>query len=226
VTLASLRYLPETLPPVQRSTEPIWYSFKNYLELIRERRLLGLAGTCGFFFMASFAYVAGSPFVYISYYHVPPQFYGFLFGSGIVGMMTVGLLNAHLVMRWGSARLLKAGTAVAALAGAWLAADAWSGWGGLAGLAVPLFILNSMTALIVANAISAALSNFPKRAGAVSALVGAVQYGMGVLGSALVGWFSDGSPRPFGWVIALGAVGAMACAWFAVPSRNCLHPMA
>jgi DHA1 family bicyclomycin/chloramphenicol resistance-like MFS transporter len=186
--------------------------------LIGHRTLLGLAGTCGFFFMASFAYVAGSPFVYIAYYHVPPQLYGLLFGSGIVGMMAVNLLSGRLVRRWGSERLLRCGAAVAAAAGVVLAIDAWSGWGGLSGLALPLFVLNSMTGLVVANAIAAALGKFPERAGAVSALVGSIQYGMGILGSALVGTFADGTPWPLGCVIAVGALGAASSAWFIVPS--------
>ena len=48
---------------------------------------------------------------YISYYHVPPQFYGVLFGAGILGIMVTNLLNARLVVLFGIARLLRAGTA-------------------------------------------------------------------------------------------------------------------
>jgi len=64
---------------------------------------------------------------------------------------------------------------------------------------------------IIANAISGALAMFPERTGAVSALVGAVQYGGGVLGSALVGAFADGTPWPMGLVVALCAVGGVLC---------------
>jgi DHA1 family bicyclomycin/chloramphenicol resistance-like MFS transporter len=124
-----------------------------------------------------------------------------------------------MVMRLGSERLLRWGTAIAAVAGLMLALYARSGLGGLAGLAVPLFVLNSTAGLIVANAIAAALGKFPERAGAVSALMGAVMYGMGIVGSALVGTFADGTPWPLGWVIAVGALGAAGCAWFIVPSK-------
>ena len=50
-------------------------------------------------------------FAYISYYHVPPRFYGLLFGAGILGIMVTNLVNARLVVRFGIARLLRAGTA-------------------------------------------------------------------------------------------------------------------
>ena|SRR5271165_7124468 len=154
-----------------------------------------------------------------AYYHVPPQFYGLLFGAAILGIMVTNLVNARLVVRFGIARLLRAGTASAALAALVLAVNARTGWGGLAGLAVPLFLFVGMAGFIVANSIAGALASFPERAGAVSALVGAIHYGTGIVGSALVGIFADGTPWPLGWVVALAGFGAAACAWFSVPTR-------
>ena len=125
--------------------------------------------------------------------------------------MATNLLNSRLVMRFGSDRLLVAGNSAAALAGIVLAIDAWTGWGGLAGLALPLFLFVSATGFIVANSIAGALAAFPERAGAVSALVGTIQYGAGILGSALVGTFADGTPRPMGLVVALAGIGGLLC---------------
>jgi DHA1 family bicyclomycin/chloramphenicol resistance-like MFS transporter len=51
---------------------------------------------------------------------------------------------------------------------------------------------------------------FPRQAGAVSALVGAGQYGAGVLGSALVGAFHDATPWPMGAVMALCGLSSLA----------------
>ena len=83
---------------------------------------------------------------------------------------------------------------------------------------MPLFVFVGLTGFIVANSIAGALSSFPERAGAVSALVGAMQYGTGILGSAMVGAFSDGTPWTMGWVIALFGLGSAFCAWLLVPS--------
>ena len=65
--------------------------------------------------------------------------------------------------------------------------------------------------------IAGALAGFPDRAGAVSALVGAIQYGSGIVGSALVGAFADGTPWPMGWVIALAGIGSLLCARLLIP---------
>ncbi|QJP15700.1 multidrug effflux MFS transporter [Starkeya sp. ORNL1] len=208
-TLAALFTLPETLPAGQRSQESLGRSLMRYGELLRQRRLLGYAAAGGFFYGGMFAYIAGTPFAYITYHHVPAQLYGLLFAVGIVGIMITNTVNARLVMRFGSDRLLVHGSTAAAFSGLLLAVAAWAGWGGLWGLVIPLFLFVSATGFIVANSIAGALADFPKRAGAVSALIGAIHYGSGIIGSALVGAFADGTPRPMGLVIALAGVGSL-----------------
>jgi len=149
---------------------------------------------------------------------VSPHFYGALFALGVIGIMASNLINARLVMRLGSAALLRFGASGSALAGLVLAVNAYTGWGGLPGLVVPLFGLTSCTGFIVANSVAGALAAYPERAGAVSALTGAVQYGGGIGGSALVGAFADGTPWPLGWVIALSCIGSALFAWLVVPT--------
>ncbi len=90
--------------------------------------------------------------------------------------------------------------------------NTWSGWGGLVGLVMPLLIYVSMSGFIVANSVAGALSAFPHRAGAASALIGAMHYGTGVVSAALEAAFADGTPWPMGWVIALGGIGSFASA--------------
>jgi DHA1 family bicyclomycin/chloramphenicol resistance-like MFS transporter len=216
-TLAALGALPETLPHARRNREPLGRALADYARLLRIRRLLGYAGVGGFFYGALYAYIAGTPFAYITYHHLSPQLYGLLFGAGIVGIMLTNLVNARVVAQFGGDRLMRAGTLGAALAGLLLALAAWTDWGGLAGLFVPLFLFVSASGFIVANSIAGALGCEPRRAGAVSALIGSIQFGTGIAGSALVGVFADGTPRPMAGVIALMCVASAACAFVLVP---------
>ena len=137
--LVGLLALPETLPPQRRSSQRLSEVLIGYVTLARNRKLLGYAVAGGFFFGGLYAYLAGTPFAYIEYYHVPPQAYGLLFGVNIAGMMAANLINTRLVMRVGSDQMFRFGAAVAAVAGIALAVDSRFGWGGLAGLVVPLF---------------------------------------------------------------------------------------
>ncbi len=100
-----------------------------------------------------------------------------------------------------------------------------SGWGGLAGLALALFLFISATGFIVANSITGSLAEFPRQAGAVSALVGTIQYGSGILGSALVGALADGTPRPMSFVIVLAGIGSLLCTRLLVRDRQSRQPI-
>jgi DHA1 family bicyclomycin/chloramphenicol resistance-like MFS transporter len=199
--------------------EQLGRAFGRYGALLRQRGVLGYAGAIGFYYVGVFAYVAGTPFAYISYYQVSPQLYGVLFALGIVGIMAANFVNARLVVRFGSDRLLRAGAALAVLGGLPVALMAWTGFGGLAGLVAALFVFASANGLIAANAVAGALAGAPQRAGVISALIGAIQYGSGMVGSALVGAFADGTPWPLGWVIGLSVLGSAACACLLVPVR-------
>jgi MFS transporter, DHA1 family, multidrug resistance protein len=220
ITGAALLTIRETLPAERRNAEPLTRAFARYAELLGDRAVLCYAGAGGFFYGGMFAYVAGTPFAYIGYYHLSTRLYGVLFAAGMFGIMATNLLNARFVRRIGSDRMLRGGAGAAALAGLVLAAAAWTGWGGLPGLFAPLFLFVAATGFIVANSIVGALGIAPQRAGAVSALVGAIQYGAGIIGSALVGAFADGTPWPMGWVIGLAGLGTAACAAFLLPPRK------
>lgn len=220
VTLGALCTIPETLPVHSRNREPLGKALFRYLELLKNRRLLGYLGAGGFLYAGMFAYVAGTPFVYISYYHFPARLYGLLFGLGIIGIMLANILNRWLVGRFGYDRVLLSGAIAALGAGIWAGFAAHSGLGGLWGLVVPLLLFASTTGFIIANSITGALADFPKRAGAVSALTGAVQYGSGIFGSGLVGLWADGTPWPLGLVVALSGIGCLLSMVLLIPSRS------
>ncbi|PWL16471.1 Bcr/CflA family drug resistance efflux transporter [Falsochrobactrum shanghaiense] len=211
--------IPDTLPPERRSREPLRYAFAGYGLLLKDARLIGFALSGGFFFAGSFAFVAGSPFVYIEFYHVDPRDFAYLFAVNIIGLMAANFLNGQLLSRYDSDMLLRFGTCVGAIAGVALAINTCFGFGGIWGVALPLFIYVSMTGFVIANSLAGALSGFPTQAGAASALIGLIHYGSGMLGSTMLGWLKDGTPWPMGILIAFGGVGSLFVATIATRHR-------
>ena len=220
-TFAALFTLPETLPRAKRRRDGLAGALRSYAHLAGDRRVLGYAATGAWLYFGVFAYVAGSPFAYIEFYGLTPGGYALVFGSGILGIMATNLLNARFVPRFGAVKMLRLGASLAALSGVAAAFAAWTGVGGLPGLVAPLFVFTAMNGLVIANSIAGAMASYPRRAGTVSALVGALQYGAGIAGSGLLGLFADGTPRPLGGVIALAGLGAAISAWaFVRPDRG------
>jgi len=212
-TLLALLTLPETLPPQRRRRDAMTNALRTYGLLLGDRKVFGFAAVGASINFGVFAYIAGTPFAYIDYYRVPPELFGLLFASGIVGLMAANTLNARKVVRAGVVSMLRLGASLAAFGGLWAALDGWTGAGGLLGLAAPLFVFVASNGLIMANSVAGAMAGFPKRAGAVSALVGSLQYGAGVAGSGLLGATADGTPRPLTLVIAVAGVAAAIAAW-------------
>lgn len=211
-TLVALMTVPETLPPTKRRSQSVLVAFASYRALLSDRRLMALAGTLGFFYVGIYAYVAGTPFAYIGFYKIDGQYYGILFALGVVGIMATNMINLRLVKRIDGTKILLVGAAGAAVTGAVTATLGLTGWGGLWALAAALFVFVSWSGLIVANAMSEAMQNFPQQSGTVSALMGAFQYGFGIIGSAAVSFLADGTILPLGIVIFTAGSGCLICA--------------
>lgn len=209
-TAVAILTVPETLPAEKRHPDTFWQAVGGYGSVLRNRVLVSYAAAVGFFYVGVFANIAGSAFAYIAYHGLSPELYGLIFSSGVLGLMAANFVNAHLVIRLGSDRMLFAGALGAAVFGTALAIVTTTGIGGVAGLIVTQFLFMAMNGLILANAVAGALSSVQQRAGAASAVVGAIQYGSGMVGSALVGLFANGTPAPMGIVMALAGIGCFA----------------
>ena len=147
----------------------------GYSSVLRNRVLVGYAAAVGFFYVGVFANIAGGAFAYIAYHGLSPELYGLVFSSGVLGLMAANFANARLVIRLGSDRMLFAGALGAAVFGTALAIVTITGLGGVAGLIATQFLFTAMNGLILANAVAGALSSVQQRAGAASAVVGAIQ---------------------------------------------------
>nr|HAT2260988.1 multidrug effflux MFS transporter [Citrobacter freundii] len=199
----SLNWLPETLPEDKRVKASLAGAFRNYRSLLTNGRFMRYTLSLTFYYVGAYAFITGSPFVYISYYHVDPQHYGWLFALNIIGVMAMSVVNRRLVQRHALEQLLKYATMLAALAAVTLALLVKLESGGIVAIIVSIFLLFSMNGIIAATSTAAALDAVPNIAGSASALIGALQYGSGIISSLLLAAFSDGTPWTMAWIIAL-----------------------
>lgn len=199
----SLNWLPETLPEEKRVKASLAGAFRNYRSLFANGRFMRYTLSLTYYYVAAYAFITGSPFVYISYYHVEPQHYGWLFALNIVGVMVMSVVNRRLVQRHSLEQLLKYATMLAALAAVALAVLVKLESGGVEAIIITVFLFFSMNGIIAATSTAAALDAVPSIAGSASALIGALQYGSGIISSLLLAAFSDGTPWTMAWIIAL-----------------------
>jgi DHA1 family bicyclomycin/chloramphenicol resistance-like MFS transporter len=202
----------ESLPRSSREDASLAQAFSRYAWHLGNVRLLAHAGANGFYSAGIFAYVAGSPFVFIEYFGLSPEQYGLAFASGIIGIMLANATNRRLVSRVSSNRLLLVGTGTSILAGIALVVAASTGIGGLLTIGAALFVFVTMNGFVAANAIAGGLSSVHRATGSAAALIGFMQYGGAMLGSAAVGFLANGTPLPMAGAVLAFSVLSGACA--------------
>ncbi len=203
VMLMSLFWLPETLPAEKCSQASVTRAFQNYYALLTNAKYMRFTLCLTFYYVAAYAFITGSPFVYITYFGIDPQHYGWLFAVNIVGLMAVSMVNRRLVHRYPLEALLRNAVFITAIAAIVLAVTTGLGVSGITVIVGAVFVFFSMNGIIAATSTACALDAVPNVAGSASALMGALQYGSGIISSLLLALFSDGTPWTMGWIIAL-----------------------
>lgn len=198
--LAVLFWLPETLNP-DEPPAPLRGALKAYALLLSDKLFMGYVLSGGMALAAKFAYISGSPFVFIKLFGLSPEQYGWLFGVNALGFILGAQLNARLLnfqspdywlirVVWGFV-----GCAALPLLSLWLLPGNY--WPILISLSVAL----SMLGLLTPNAMVGAMAEHGRIAGSASALMGCLQFGLAALASMAVADLHDGSAWPMLWVM-------------------------
>lgn len=203
--IAAAGGLRETLPESARHnhTSPIRGALRIYGQLLTDRRFNGYAVAGGIAQAGMFAYISGSPFVFIKLYGVPEQAYGWFFGLNAFGLIAASQVNHRLLARWKSDAILSRILLIVAGFGIWLLTMVFTGWGGLWGLLLPLFGFVASLGFSFPNAIAGAMAHQAHRAGSASALLGTIQFGAATIAGAMVGAFHAHSAVPMAAVMAV-----------------------
>lgn len=220
-------WLEESLPQARRSTTGLTSVLRNYGRLLADAHYMGFALAGGLTSAAMFAYISGSPFVFIELNGVPPAYFGFFFGANAFGMIAASQLNRWLLTRYTSTQILVVALSVTAGAALLLLIATVLGVGGFPLMLVLLFTTIASTGMVGPNAMALALAPYGRRAGSASALLGATQFAAGALAGALVGLLANGTALPMVGVIALCCVVAwLSMCLLALRKSSALRPAA
>ena len=192
---------------------------QSYLTLLRERRLVGYLLTASLSGAALFSYITAAPAVVMGVFGIPAAHFGWVFGVNSAGLVGASQLNARLARRVPARTLLLGAILVAIAAAAVLMIDALTGWGGLWGVLVPLFVVIAGFGMSQPNAGAEALKVDRTRAGATSALLGFGSFGVGAMAGVAQQLVGGGPLRSMAAVI-LGALLLALAAFLVVTPRE------
>ena len=194
--------VPETLSEERRLVVPARDLAATYLSVLKNRNAMGCILCHGFFFGGMFAFIAGSPFVYIELYGIDPESYGLVFGLNMVAMGIMNMINLRLIGRMPLFNILRTGSISASVAAFALLLSAKTGNAGLAGIVLPVVAYVGCIGLTGPNSNALALAHFPRSAGTANAMAGALRFGIGAATIAIVGLLHDGTAMPMAMVMA------------------------
>ncbi len=220
IWLLVLLLLPETLPPERRRDDTPLQMLGVFATLLRDRRFMGYALSTAFPFAGMFAYIAGSPFVFIELFGTPAQYFGLIFGANAAGFILVAQFNSRLMKRYGAAPMLQAALLVQSAAALVMLADAATGFGGFAGILVPLFVYMACLGMIGPLATSLAIGPHGRMAGSASAVLGTFQFGSGSIIGWLIATLHNGTALPMVGLMAVAGLAGLCSKLFLARERG------
>lgn len=204
--------LPETNGPEKRGDVRLPDYFRAYGRVLSEQQSWAYLLCGGFSLATMFAYITGSPFVYIEIFNVPEAYFGFFFGLNVVGLFLGNLINARLVTRFGYLTMLVAGVTTTLIGALLLLFTSYFAIGGIVAVVISLFIAVAPASMVGSNSTVGLMNKFPRNAGAAMGVFGVAQFGLGAAASFLVGVFYTGTPVAMALAMAITA----ACSFLAM----------
>lgn len=207
VTLVSVYFaLPESRKPdvsVSLLPKPI---IKSFLEISKVPQFYTYAFTGSIAAAGLYAYIAGSPHVFMELYHVTGEQYGWIFAIIAGGLIGSSQVNTLMLRKYTSEQIIRIALLCQSIAGITLFIGTIFHFVGLFSSIFLIFIFLSCQGFTFPNSSALSMAPFTFNAGRASALMGAIQLGIGAFTSALVSILHNESALPMTGVMAACAV--------------------
>ena len=201
--------LPETRKPDPNFSLKPGSIIKSYASVITHPQFYTYALTAAVSAAAIYAYIGGSPHVFMEIYKVNEKQYGWIFALIAMGLIGASQLNSVLLKNYTSEQIIKIALTCQAIIGIVMVLISLFGWGDLFITIFFIFIFLCCQGFIFPNASALSLASFGHNAGSASALLGSIQMGIGAGTSALVSLLQNNTALPMTGVMACCAIAAL-----------------
>jgi DHA1 family bicyclomycin/chloramphenicol resistance-like MFS transporter len=184
-------YKPDT--SISLKPKPI---ISNFLKVLKEPQFFTYEFTGSISFSGLFTYVAASPIIFMDIYHVDAKTYGWIFAFMSVSFIGSSQLNSVLLKKFSSQQMIFGALITQSVIAIIFLVLAANNLLGLYETIAMLFLFLGCLGISNPNTAGLTMAPFAKNAGSASALMGAIQLGLGALASFAVGIFVKDSVAP------------------------------
>jgi DHA1 family bicyclomycin/chloramphenicol resistance-like MFS transporter len=210
ILLAVHFFLPESKQPdpdFSLKPKPI---INGFLNVAKEPQFYTYALAGSIASAGLYAYISGSPSVFMELFKVSEKQYGWIFAMVAIGLISSSQLNTVMLRKYKSEQIVVVALLCQSIIGMLLLTGTIFGFLGLYSTILLCFLFLSCQGFTFPNTSALSLAPFSKNAGSASALLGSVQMGIGAFTSALVSYLSNGTAIPMTGVMASCALTAFA----------------
>jgi DHA1 family bicyclomycin/chloramphenicol resistance-like MFS transporter len=212
--LSTLFLLPDKfIPDVNISLKP-GPIIRGFLAVTFEPQFFTYAFAGAISFAGLFAYVAGSPVVFMEVFKVSTEVYGWIFAFLSIGLIGSSQVNSLLLKKYKSEQIIVWALVCQVVFTVIFYIGIYYHLVGVFEAIVFLFLFLSCIGFTNPNTVALSLAPFRKNAGTASALMGAIQMGMGALASSALSFFHSKSAEPMTLVMFTTSVIALFVLFF------------
>ena len=209
ILLAVIFTLPESYKPDTTYSLKPGPIISNFLLVIRTPQFYTYAVAGSVAFCGLFAYVAGSPLVFMDIFALSKKEYGWVFAGVSVGFIGANQVNSLLIKHFKSEQIVRAALISQVVLSIIFVVGAANGWYNLASTITMIFLVLCCVGLTNPNTAALSMAPFTKNAGVASALLGTMQLGLGAAASFGISIFSSRSAMPMAAIMAGSSVIAL-----------------
>jgi len=176
---------------------------QNFLSVIKNAQFATYAFTGSFAAAGLYAYISGSPHVFMELYKETEQQYSWIFAIIAAGLIAASQVNSLLLRKYSSAQIIRIALMLQSLSAVIMCIGIILNVLNVYGMVACIFCFLSCQGFTFPNSSALSLAPFTKNAGTASALMGAIQMAIGTLSSAMVSVFSSDAALPMGLIMLL-----------------------
>ncbi|EHF3815515.1 multidrug effflux MFS transporter [Campylobacter jejuni] len=185
--------LKESAPHLKNKKFSHHEAMKSYKFVLSDKRFLVYILCASFALAAMFAYITGSSFVFTQFFSLSEQKFALLFGVNALGFVICANINARLVLKYESEKILAKALMIMFISTVILLANAFFHPNFLL-FKLSIFTSIAMLGFIAPNTTTLAMARFKEHSGTASAVLGTVQFGFAGLISFVVGAINANTP--------------------------------
>lgn len=209
ITLLTVFFLPESYPADKNFSLKPLPILRNFMAVLRVPQFKVYMLVEALAFAGLFAYVSGSPLVFMGFFHLGKNTYGWVFAFLSVAFIGLSQFNGLLLRKYKSEQIIRVALTGQVIVSLVFLAGTIAGWYGLGLTIFFLFVFLACLGFTYPNAAALCLAPFSKNAGTAASMLGFFQMGIGALASVGVSVFNNGTSTPMVAIIAVTSVLAM-----------------